>query len=68
MSPRIGYLGTKPPAMHLMAPEEWWNTWEVNIKGTYLPTYHLLKSIFSLNDVAPKPITILCTGYGILCC
>ena len=65
-SPCIGYLGTKLPAMHLMAPEEWWNTWEVNIKGTYLPTYHLLKLIFSSNDIAPKPITILCTGYAVL--
>ena len=62
----VGYLGTKPPAMHLMAPKEWWKTWEVNIKGTYLPTYHLLKSIFSSNDIAPKPITILCTGYAVL--
>lgn len=62
----IGHLGSKPPAMHLMAPEEWWKSWEVNIKGTYLPTYHLLNSIFSSNDVAPKPITILCTGYEVL--
>ena len=65
---RTGYLGTKPPAMHLMAAEEWWKTWEVNIKGTYLPTHHLLKSVFLSNDIAPKPITVLCTGYGTSCC
>jgi NAD(P)-dependent dehydrogenase (short-subunit alcohol dehydrogenase family) len=23
---------------------EWWHTWEVNIKGTYLPTAHFLKN------------------------
>ncbi|KZT65951.1 NAD(P)-binding protein [Daedalea quercina L-15889] len=56
-----GHLG-KTPLVHLTDPAEWWETWEVNVKGTYLPTYHLLKSIFSSNVVAPAPVTILCTA------
>ncbi|KAI0728254.1 putative oxidoreductase [Fomitopsis betulina] len=52
----------KAGLLHESDPTEWWTTWEANIKGTYLPTHSLLKSIFSSNTVAPKPITIICTS------
>ncbi|KAI0728253.1 putative oxidoreductase [Fomitopsis betulina] len=52
----------KAGLLHESDPTEWWTTWEANIKGTYLPTHSLLKRVFASNDVAPKPITIICTS------
>ncbi|KZT70840.1 putative oxidoreductase [Daedalea quercina L-15889] len=56
-----GYMEKTVP-VHLADPAEWWQTWEANMKGTYLPTHYLLKGVFSTNAVAPHPITILCTS------
>ncbi|KAH9915673.1 NAD-P-binding protein [Fomitopsis serialis] len=56
-----GYLEKTVP-VHAADPSEWWKTWEVNIKGTFLPTHYLLKSVFTTNTTAPTPITIICTS------
>jgi len=56
-----GYLEKAVP-VHAIDPTEWWKTWEVNIKGTFLPTHYLLKSVFATNSAAPNPITIIFTS------
>lgn len=58
----IGFLEKAVP-VHESDPNEWWTTWEVTNKGTYLTTHFLLKRIFSANAIAPSPVTIICTTY-----
>jgi NAD(P)-dependent dehydrogenase (short-subunit alcohol dehydrogenase family) len=43
--------------IHFSDPTEWWKTWEVNVKGTYLTTHNALKA--KLVSPRKEPLTII---------
>jgi len=50
-----GYLHPNAP-IGAGSPAEWWKTWEINVKGTYLPTHFLIPH---LDPNTPKPHYII---------
>lgn len=46
----------KPTLTHEGDPAMWWRTWEINLKGTYLPTHYALKA------AGARALTVICVS------
>lgn len=53
--------------VHQTDPTKWWRAWEVNVKGSYLPTHYALNQRFAHAPVAPAnpELTIIFVSYAL---